>query len=178
MGIILPRPIVAVALACLSPASAAWAICPAQIQEVCFTPGGRCTDLIVSAISQARSEVLVQAYSFTSTPIAKALVDAKKRGVTVLAVIDKSQRTERYSEVDFLAHAGIPTWIDSQVAIAHNKVMVIDRERVITGSFNFTKAAQEKNAENVALLCDAPTASKFRANWERRRDQSERYTGR
>ena len=94
----------------------------------------------------------MQAYSFTSAPIAKALVDAHKRGVTVLAMLDKSNETEKYSADTFLVNAGIQTLIDDQHAIAHNKVMVIDRATVITGSFNFTKAAEEKNAKNLLVI--------------------------
>lgn len=90
---------------------------------------------IVEALGKAKSEVLVQAYSFTSKEIAKALVDALKRGVHVEVVLDKSNRNKKgkYSAADFTAHAGIPTFIDSAHAIAHNKVMVIDKEVVITG---------------------------------------------
>ena len=65
-------------------------------------------------------------FSFTSAPIAKALVDAHKRGVEVQVILDKSQRTEKYSSADFVQHAGIPIWIDAKHAIAHNKIMVID----------------------------------------------------
>jgi len=93
----------------------------------------------------------MQPYSFTSAPIAKALVDAKKRGVRVEAILDKSNRTDKYSAADFLANSGIPTLIDAQHAIAHNKVIIIDGEIVIGGSFNYTKAAQDKNAENVEI---------------------------
>lgn len=74
-------------------------------------------------------------------------------------------------------NAGIPTWADDKVAIAHNKVMVIDRERVITSSFNFTTSAQTKNAENVVLLCDPATAGRYRDNWESRKAVSRLYEG-
>lgn len=73
-----------------------------------FSPNGGCTEAVVEALGQARTTVKVQAYSFTSAPIAKALVDAHKRGVRVEVILDKSQRTEKYSAADFLAHAGIP----------------------------------------------------------------------
>jgi phosphatidylserine/phosphatidylglycerophosphate/cardiolipin synthase-like enzyme len=119
---------------------------------VCFTPGANCTDTIVKTLSDAKRTILVQAYSFTSAPLAKALLDAHKRGVQVQVILDKSQRTEKYSSADFLANQGVPTMIDSNHAISHNKVIVIDGEVVITGSFNFTKAAQEKNAENVRRI--------------------------
>lgn len=107
---------------------------PAQVY---FSPKGGTQEALVRAIQEARESIYVQAYSFTSAPIAKALVDAHKRGVAVEAVLDKSQRTERYSGATFLANAGIPVWIDAAHAIAHNKVMVIDHRRVVTGSFNF-----------------------------------------
>jgi hypothetical protein len=102
----------------------------------------------VQVPGDAKRTILVQAYSFTSAPIAKALLDAHTRGVQVQVILDTSQRNEKYSSADFLANQGVPTTIDANHAISHNKVMIIDGETVITGSFNFTKAAQEKNAEN------------------------------
>lgn len=71
--------------------------------------------------------------------------------------------TKPYSAATFLVNAGIPTLIDAQHAIAHNKVMVIDEQTVITGSFNFTKAAEEKNAENLLILTEAPELAKVYA---------------
>jgi phosphatidylserine/phosphatidylglycerophosphate/cardiolipin synthase-like enzyme len=101
---------------------------------VCFTPGGNCTDLIIKAMSEAKATILVQAYSFTSVPIAKALLEAHKRGVQVQVLLDQSQRTEKYSSADFLANQGGPTMIDAEHAIARNKIMSIDGETVLTGS--------------------------------------------
>jgi phosphatidylserine/phosphatidylglycerophosphate/cardiolipin synthase-like enzyme len=132
---------------------------------VCFTPGGNCTDAIVQALSEAKRTMLVQAYAFTAAPIAKALLDAHTRGVQVQVILDKSQRTEKYSSADFLANQGVPTMIDANHAIAHNKVIVIDGETVLTGSFNFTKAAQEKNAENLLVLRDPTLAAQYTQNW-------------
>ena len=120
--------------------------------EVCFSPHGGCTEAVVHEIDNAQSSILVQAYSFTATPIAKALVEAQQRGVHVEVILDKSQKTEEYSEADFLLHAGIPVAIDAKHAIAHNKVMIIDGRVVITGSFNFTKQAEEHNAENLLII--------------------------
>ena len=97
--------------------------------EVFFSPTGGCTEAVVKEIDAAKSTILVQAYSFTSVPIAKALVDAHKRGVKIQMILDKSQRTEKYSSADFVLHAGIPTFIDAKHAIAHNKVMVIGARR-------------------------------------------------
>jgi phosphatidylserine/phosphatidylglycerophosphate/cardiolipin synthase-like enzyme len=148
---------------------------PAQIY---FSPKGGCTEAIVNEISHAKSEIYVQAYSFTSVSIAKALVDAHKRGIKVEAILDKSQKKERYTSATFLANSGIPTYIDSKHAIAHNKIMVIDKETVITGSFNFTKAAEEKNAENLLILKNKEMASQYLMNWSKHKNHSDSYSGR
>jgi phosphatidylserine/phosphatidylglycerophosphate/cardiolipin synthase-like enzyme len=92
---------------------------PPPTVEVYFSPKGGCTEAAVREIDAAKTAILVQAYSFTSAPIAKALVEAHKRGVDVRAILDKSQRTEKYSEADFLHNMGIPTWIDAKHAISH-----------------------------------------------------------
>jgi phosphatidylserine/phosphatidylglycerophosphate/cardiolipin synthase-like enzyme len=144
----------------------------------CFTPGGNCTEANVQALGGAKRTVLLQAYSFTSAPIAKALLDAHTRGVQVQVILDKSQRNEKYSSADFLANQGVPTMIDADHAIAHNKVMVIDGETVITGSFNFTKAAQEKNAENLLIVRDQALAAQYTQNWEGHRQPSQADVGR
>jgi phosphatidylserine/phosphatidylglycerophosphate/cardiolipin synthase-like enzyme len=149
---------------------------PARV-AVYFSPSGGATDAVVREVSAAQQQILVQAYSFTSAPIAKALVEAHQRGVTVLAVLDKSNQTEKYSAATFLVNAGIQTLIDDQHAIAHNKVMVIDSATIITGSFNFTKAAEEKNAENLLVIKDAPELVKaYEANIQAHAAHSHPYT--
>ncbi len=90
-------------------------------------------------------------------------------------LLDSSQRTEKYSEADFFKNYGIPVLIDDQHGIAHNKVMIVDNLLVITGSFNFTKAAEEKNVENLLLIYDPSLASKYMSNWEVHFRHSEPY---
>jgi phosphatidylserine/phosphatidylglycerophosphate/cardiolipin synthase-like enzyme len=146
--------------------------------QVYFSPHKGCTEAIIRELEAARSGILVQAYSFTSAPIARALLDAHKRGVRIEAILDKSQRGAKYSSATFLANSGVPTYIDDSHAIAHNKIMIIDRATVITGSFNFTKAAEERNAENILILKSPHLASIYIENWSNHREHSERYQGR
>jgi phosphatidylserine/phosphatidylglycerophosphate/cardiolipin synthase-like enzyme len=148
--------------------------------QVCFTPGGNCTDLVVGEIAAARHQILVQAYSFTSVPILSALRAAQLRGVEVEVIVDKtsagvSKSGSHYSAAVYLANAGIPVWVDNKVAIAHNKVMIIDGAMVITGSFNFTAAAQNRNAENLLVISDPAVAAQYRDNWRRRQAVSIRF---
>jgi phosphatidylserine/phosphatidylglycerophosphate/cardiolipin synthase-like enzyme len=148
-----------------------------QNTKVYFSPGDACTYNIIDVLKTARTSILVQAYAFTSAPIAKALADAHKRGVRVQVILDKSNRTANYSEADFLAHAGIETYIDDAHAIAHNKVIIIDESTVITGSFNFTKAAEERNAENVLIVVDVALAARYAENWKLHCQHSTLYQG-
>lgn len=144
--------------------------------EVAFSPNGGGAALIIRAIGETKRSIRVQAYSFTNADIAKALVDASKRGVEVRAVLDKSQETEKYTSATFLANAGIPVRIDDDFAIAHSKVMILDEENVITGSFNFTKAAEERNGENVLVIRgNKELAVLYLQNWQWRWDASESY---
>ncbi len=144
--------------------------------EVFFSPRGGCTDAIIREINYAQNEILVQAYFFTSAPIAKALLDAHKRGVKVEAVLDKSQRSEKYTSATFLLNEGIPVTIDDRHAIAHNKIIIIDRSVLITGSFNFTKSAEEKNAENLLILKgNQPLVDQYLQNYEEHKSHSVVY---
>ena len=141
--------------------------------SVYFSPKGGGQQAIVDAIGQAKESVYVQAYSFTSAPIAKALVEAAKRGVKIEAILDKSQRSERYTGATFLRNEGIPVYIDDKHAIAHNKVMIVDATIVVTGSFNFTKAAEEKNAENLLIIRSRKMAKIYMDDWEKHKEHSE-----
>jgi phosphatidylserine/phosphatidylglycerophosphate/cardiolipin synthase-like enzyme len=145
--------------------------------QVYFSPRGGCTEAVVETLSKATTSVIVQAYSFTSKPIAEALVNAKKRGINVQVILDSGQRSERYTSATFLIHAAIPTYIDDRHSIAHNKVMVIDGHVVITGSFNFTKNAEENNAENLLVIDDAEMARKYAVNWNLHLKHSNPYEG-
>src|SRR4029079_13773393 len=144
-----------------------------------FCSAGRCSEAVVNEIRQAQQQILVQAYSFTSVPIANALVEAHNRGVAVYIVLDKSQKSEQYSSADFVSHAGIPTLIDSAHAIAHNKVMLIDRQTIITGSFNFTTSAEKSNAENMLIIRNPHDIYQaYENNFRHHYEQSQPYQGR
>jgi phosphatidylserine/phosphatidylglycerophosphate/cardiolipin synthase-like enzyme len=121
-----------------------------------FSPKGGCTEAVVRELGHARHRVEVLAYSFTSRPIAQALVEAKLRGVHVEVVLDHSNEHETYSDLHFFLEQGLVPLIDPNHAIAHNKVMIIDGQTLITGSFNFTHNAENDNAENLVVFKGHP----------------------
>ena len=136
-----------------------------------FSPKGGCTEAVVAELDLCRKEIWVQAYSFTSKPIAEALFRARDRGVAVCILLDKSNEAETHTELpDLIAH-GMDIRIDPCHAIAHNKVMVLDSRTVITGSFNFTFQAEHENAENLMILRNhRELAQNYRANFEHHRE--------
>ncbi len=155
--------------------------------KVYFSPHGGATHALVRLIDSARKSVEVQAYSFTSRPIIKALIAARDRGVAVTVILDRSHlekknyRTGRYMRkpspaLEAFYTAGIPTYIDDRYLIAHNKVMLIDGATIVTGSFNFSYAAAKYNAENMLVIRNLPVLFKrYQANFGYHRQTSLRY---
>ena len=138
----------------------------AEVVGIYFTPPADVAAAVIDVIDQSKSEVLVQAYGFTHNGIAQALVRAHTRGVTVKVLLDaKTDSTNRYV-TDLLVTQQIPLRLDAGHAIAHNKVIVVDGELVITGSFNFTNSAQTRNAENLLVLKSTELADSYKANWQ------------
>ncbi|HEU5047356.1 MAG TPA: phospholipase D family protein [Rickettsiales bacterium] len=147
--------------------------------EIAFSPKMGATDLVVKAIKEAKKSIHVAAYSFTSKPIAQALLDAHKHGIDVEVVVDKSQAKAKYTSATFLANVGIPVRIDYKYAIMHNKFMVIDDDLTELGSFNYTSAAENKNAENVMVIRhNKEVATAYMREWQRLWSESEVYTAR
>lgn len=143
-------------------ASSAFAI---NLQDA-FSPHQGATALVVKAIGEAKGSIHVAAYSFTSEPIGSALVAARARGVDVEVVCDKSDRNGK--EPHYMASRGIPIRINYHYAIMHNKFMVIDGTTLELGSFNYTAAAESKNAENVLVIHDAgQIAIDYEHQWQK-----------
>jgi len=150
-------------------AAPAFAACTQATIDVCFRPGETsCESAIVTAIDGARHSLLVQAYGFTDPQIIHAIGEAQRRGIAVRVILDKENRQPRYTGATYLRNAGIAVRIDDKVAIAHNKVMVIDDETVIGGSYNYTRSAEGKNAENVTFTTSACLAKLYTGNFEQR----------
>lgn len=150
----------------------------AQIQA-CFSPPlpGGCDPLatVVQTIDGARKTVLVQMYALTSRQIVTALVNAKRRGVDVRAIVDRSQLREDRSDtyaVGRLASGGVPVLVDTVPGLMHNKVMIVDGETVVTGSFNYTWSAEHRNAENLLVIHDPALAAEYTQNWNTRAARS------
>ena len=139
---------------------------PKATYEVCFTPNGDCAHKIIETIARAKKQILVQAYVFTDMSIAKALVAAKRNGVDVKIILDKSEINKQCKLIKFLRKHNIKVIIvDCSPAIAHNKIIIAD-EITITSSYNYSFGAR-RNLENIILINDAGVAKKYIENWYR-----------
>ena len=142
---------------------------------VYFSPRGGCESAIVTELGLAKSEVLVQAYAFNDSPIIEALKAAHRRGVSVRMCLDKKEN-HGHPGAKACHDAGIPVFFDAKHKIAHSKVIVIDGQEVVTGSFNFTKEAESDHLENLLIIQDKELAGKYRDNWLQHREHCEAWS--
>lgn len=139
-----------------------------QSLTVCFTPNGRCQNVVIQAIDNARLSIKMQTYSFTSKEIAKALLRAQKRGVDIKILADRSQLTAQYSQIPTLKNSNVSVLIDRVPGIAHNKIIIIDDQVILTGSYNWTNAAEHRNAENLLRIQNPEITGHYLKNWNER----------
>jgi len=148
--------------------------------EAYFTPGDDVARVIAERVAAARASVQVQAYLFTDRRIAAALANAARRGLAVELIGDAKQHESGGLPVlRSLDRAGARIWLAGDFAAFHNKVVLIDAGTpspvVVTGSYNFTRAAQEKNAENIVVISGSPAvAARFARDFERHRARASR----
>lgn len=129
--------------------------------QLCFSPQQNCEGIIVEEINKAQESIYVQAYSFTSQPIIYALQQAQERNVKISIILDGKTKAP-----DYLLQSSLPIYIEKMPGLAHNKVMILDQKVVLTGSYNFTKAAKHRNAENLIKIEDAAIARQYLENWQ------------
>jgi phosphatidylserine/phosphatidylglycerophosphate/cardiolipin synthase-like enzyme len=157
-------------LACAAASPASEPI-PVKAQAY-FSPDEGAEQVLVDNINRAKKSVRVQAYLFTAPPIAEALTAAHNRGVSVEVLVDKKMRTAPKSLASQVAQAGVPLLFDEAHHTAHNKIILIDGDKVITGSYNFAKNIDRKNAENFVILESVPLYNEYLAQWEKHKAHS------
>lgn len=135
--------------------------------ETCFTPHQKCMPKIIQHIGAARESIFMRMYAFTSKEVADALIRAHQRGVQVVVLCDKGQAKQQHSQEKRLKGQGIPVVYESVKGYAHNKVMIIDRRLVLTGSYNYTAGAEHRNAENLLIIQDSNVVERYLQDFQR-----------
>lgn len=159
---------------CLAQAAAVTLAAPAAASPfypaeaaVFFSPNGGAEDAIVRSIDSAKSRIRMQAFLFSNKEITQALIRAHQRGIKVDVIIDQRMPKKKPNTTQDLIKAGVPTFFDTAHRTAHDKIIIVDDNIVLTGSFNFVKVAETKNGENLLILKSKPLAEEYVKNWEK-----------
>jgi phosphatidylserine/phosphatidylglycerophosphate/cardiolipin synthase-like enzyme len=155
-----------------APAPSALDAAPVASALVRFSPRGWCSDAILATLAKAKVDIRVQAYNFTAPAVADALIAARKRGCRVEVIVDQKATCQKTCQLEHVFTGKCVGWVDGKHPIAHNKVMVIDSRWVITGSYNFSTAAELANAENLLVLDSPALATAYLQNWCAHREHS------
>ena len=134
--------------------------------QVYFSPNGGCQNAVIAEIGKAQKTIDIAMYYLTSREIAQELVNAKDRNVKVRIVLDKSQETQTYSKSRYLIKRGFEVKYHTGHGLMHNKFSIIDGKVLITGSFNWTPTANEKNEENLLIMTDKDLIADYEKRFE------------
>ena len=146
--------------------------------EVAFSPNEGSEQLVLKVIDSAKSEIKMLAYSFTSTPVVKALVQAKKKGVSISLVVDHkgNQGAKSRAALSILVNVGCDVRTITAYQIHHDKVIIADKQTIELGSFNYSASAANKNSENVLVIWNNPKlAEKYIEHFERNQQKATAY---
>ena len=141
-----------------------------QVNALCAF-NEECEGVVLQGIEQSRESIWIAAYAFTRTRIAAALVRAHRRGVRIEVKMDSNQAEFPGAQklIEWLRSEGIPVTLihtAGEYSAMHNKFMVFDMSRVVTGSYNFTTVAQVSNWENLVWLESADMAEQYKQAWD------------
>ena len=126
-----------------------------------FAPEDAAAAHIIAEISSAQSRIRFMAFTFTSKAIADAMLEQERAGIVVQGVIEDRNAENDYSQYDRLKREIHDILPDGNPYIMHHKVIIVDDETVILGSYNLTISAEESNDENVLIIHDPAVAALF-----------------
>lgn len=130
--------------------------------EVYFSLYDDPESIIIKNIDDSKEFINIAMYTFTDREIAQAIIRAKDRGVDIKIYLDRSQVNAKYSKSRYFVNNAIEgIKISSNNYIMHNKFAVIDNKIVITGSYNWTASAGERNDENLLIIDDKNIIEKY-----------------
>jgi phosphatidylserine/phosphatidylglycerophosphate/cardiolipin synthase-like enzyme len=141
----------------------------ALLLETYFAPEDAVGDRILATVEGAQESIRFMAFSFTDDRLGEAIKQQAKAGLAVQGVFESRGAETEYSEYGRLSRARPPldVLVDGNPYIMHHKVLILDDETVILGSFNFTDSANESNDENLLIVHDLDVAARYRAEFER-----------
>lgn len=136
--------------------------------DIYFSPDDHVASGLIDLLSNAEESIYFMAFSFTSDELGEAIRERAQNDVTVAGVMDSDQVASNIgTEYDAFNQAGLDVYKDRIPGLMHHKVMIIDQEIVVLGSYNFTNSAETRNDENLIVIYNAEIAAEFMAEFQR-----------
>ncbi len=136
--------------------------------QVCFSPEENCAYMVATEVNKTTSTLDLALYSLTYDPLTNLIIDAHNAGVKVRLIIDVGQAGSSRADDERLEDAGIEVYRirSTKSGLMHHKFAIMDGKALFTGSFNWTKGGNSKNAENLLLLDDQNIINKFQIEFD------------
>lgn len=132
-----------------------------------FSPGNDCENAIIQLIRGARKSVKICVFTISENEITNEIITAHQRGISVKVITDNEKLNDRGSDIRTIANEGIVVKIDRGASHMHHKFCVIDKKTLLTGSYNWTKSAADRNQENLLVTEDVKTVKSYLIEFEK-----------
>lgn len=144
-----------------------------RIAEVLFEPRDEVPPRLISMIEGCRQSLELCVFTITDNRLSGPIRSAHRRGVHVRVISDDLKARDRGSDIWRMAHEGLAVRVDPYPDHMHHKFGIFDRRVAVTGSYNWTRGAAERNLENVLVTDDPRLVTPFREEFERLWEQFE-----
>lgn len=129
--------------------------------ECYFSPGNACENAIITAIRKAKSNIKICVFTISENEISEALIQAHKKGINIKIITDNDKINDRGSDIRWLLDEGLTIRIDEAASHMHHKFCIVDKAILLTGSYNWTKSAADRNQENILITYDPKSVRSY-----------------
>lgn len=136
-------------------------------QDAAFSPGMACLQTIQRCLRHARKTIDICVFTLSDDRIAEEVLAAHRRGIKVRIITDNDKEYDAGSDIGRLRDAGIALLVDRSEAHMHHKFAIFDGEKLINGSYNWTRSAAQYNEENLVLSNDRRLVEEFSGQFEK-----------
>lgn len=141
-----------------------------------FSPGDDCLNAILHELRAAKKSIDICVFTVTDDRITRVLLEAYRRGIAVRVLTDNDKSEDRGSDIEKLADAGVAVRTDRTEHHMHHKFALFDGQRLLTGSYNWTRSAALSNQENLIILRDSKAILAYQSEFERLWSKMARYS--
>jgi phosphatidylserine/phosphatidylglycerophosphate/cardiolipin synthase-like enzyme len=133
-----------------------------------FSPDDHVLNSLYAVLSGANESIYFLAFSFTSNELGEIVRTKAEAGLEIKGVMDEEQvASNTGTEFDPFRQAGLDVLIDGNEGQMHHKVFIVDEKIVVLGSYNFSRAAEERNDENILIIYNEKIAEFFVQEFQR-----------